>query len=812
MSAVEWAIETLEGVMATAEGGIYNVISRETVEALLADKGALELLAKHGYEITPFMNDAGQVIGNVIRTAASSNGATTAVSNTVEVLVKQTAVDQALIDAVASGSVGTAADVGALTVGETVSEVTLTGGGAGVGGTALATVAGPAIAVGLGVALGTIMYNIAPDFWSSVSEKLVAAGKTIGGKVLSFFDKDGNTYYDDETIDIIREALIKRGYLTESAAIEGELAASDLRKLSDNHKNYYNGLAKPAKGTSSLLMDTGWGETANTTAYMEVTHKESDVVMFSMIEPAVWNFPVMGAASKKPFTVAGCRGRETSKFNKYVDNGDARISDKPVYSHYEYAYWDTVKGEPNVSFNIFSSPPAASLNTHANAKDAAYLLGLMLLYGGTSSSTLPAVKPKPTEAEGARTVPTGVPTSETGTGDKKVYPYPFPAGLPNPNDNDNPAFIPSDNFDPDPTPNDDGRSNPKTDPNDKPKEEPEDVPALNPNPNQPDKDPTDDKLENPKDPNPNKPDGGDTSDPPFPIVPSAGLGNIYNPSRGQIEALQSYLWSADNLVDILKLFQNPVDGIISLHWVFGAPSTGGSKEITLGYLPTGVSAPIVVNQFCDIDCGTILIPLKQKNALDYPPYTDVQIYLPFIGIQPLNAYDLVGGSLNVTYRIDVYTGACVAKLTVKRGGLTAKMYEFAGNCGYELPLTSGNFIGMVGNVVSGAVMGAVSGGVAGAALGAAGSVIHSNLNISRSGNLSANAGICGSRNPYVIITRAVPYDAANYNQFYGYPSNKTVYLSNCKGFTKVKEIILHTSATQAEKEEIEALLKGGVYI
>ena len=810
MSAVEWAIETLEGVMATTEGGIYNVISRETVEALLADKGALELLAKHGYEITPFMNDAGEVIGNVIRTAASSNGATTAVSNTVEVLVKETAVDQALIDAVASGSVGTAADVGTLTVGETVSEVTLTGGGAGVGGTALATVAGPAIAVGLGVALGTIMYNIAPDFWSDVSDKLVQAGKTIGGKVLSFFDKDGNTFYDDETINIIREALIKRGYLSEGKVIEGELSSSDFNWLSSPQKNFYNGLTKPAKGNSTLLMDTGWGATENSTAYMEVTYKTSDVLMFTMTEPNVWDRPVMGAVSKGAFAVAGHTGDSGDTFSYYVDRGNATIETKPVYAYANFVRWEQVQGKSNVSNNEFSSPPAPAINSATNAKHAAYVLGLMLLYGGTSSTT-PAVKPKPTEAEGARTVPTGIPTDKTG-GNKKVYPYPFPAGLPNPNDNDNPAFIPSDNFDPDPTPNDDGRSNPKTDPNDKPKEEPEDVPAPNPNPNQPDKDPTDDKLENPKDPNPNKPDGGNTSDPPFPIVPSAGLGNIYNPSRGQVEALQSYLWSADNLVDIMKLFQNPVDGIISLHWVFGTPSTGGSKEITLGYLPTGVSAPIVVNQFADIDCGTISIPLKQKNALDYPPYTDVQIYLPFIGIQPLNAYDLVGGSLNVTYRIDVYTGACVAKLTVKRGGLTAKMYEFAGNCGYELPLTSGNFIGMVGNVVSGAVMGAVSGGVAGAALGAAGSVIHSNLNISRSGNLSANAGICGSRNPYVIITRAVPYDAANYNQFYGYPSNKTVYLSNCKGFTKVKEIILHTSATQAEKEEIEALLKGGVYI
>lgn len=787
--------------MSTAEGGVYNVISKETVEALLSDKGALKLLSEHGYEITPLTNDAGEIIGNVIRTASSSNGATTAVSNTVNVLVKDATVDQTMLDSIASGSIGTASDIGELAIGDTVSQVTMEAGGAGVGGTALATVAGPAIAVGLGVAAGTVMYNIAPEFWTKVSDKLVAAGKTIGGKVISFFDKDGKTYYDKETIDIIQKALEEEGYL--KSGTDEEYTETDTSLL------YNENFPQPIKTAAQAWGANSKGLT-NGRIY-EGIDNESPVKAVAGIYRDDY---VLGLFSKKPFTeklsyFTGSPSNITSS-NHYPTSKNYTKTGNEFY--YDETHFGT-DDSPVISPDSYGGVEVDLHAINEWIKDTAQII----LFGNKAGSDTPSAKPLPTEDEGARTVPTGEPTDKTGDEDdkkKKVYPFPFPSSLPNPDHNDDPSSTPSDNHDPDPTPNDDDKENPKKDPNSQPEGEPQDDPAPNPDPNKPSSDPTDDKPQDPDDPNPPDPDGGDPTPgiPILPIVASAGLGNIYNPSKAQVSALQSYLWSSDHLVDILKLFQNPVDGIISLHWVFGTPVDGGSKEITLGYLPTGVSAPVVTSQFTDIDCGTITIPLKQKNALDYPPYTDIQIYLPFIGIEPLNAYDLVGGTLNVTYRIDVYTGACVAKLTAKRNGLNCKLYEFAGNCGYELPLTSGNFVGMVGNVISGAVTGALIGGVGGAVLGGARSAIHSNMDVRRSGNLSANAGICGSRIPYVIITRAVPYDAANYNMFYGYPSNKTVYLSNCKGYTKVKDIVLHTSATDEEKQEIESLLKEGVYL
>lgn len=795
---MSWTLETLKGIISTAEGGVYNVISKETVEALLADKGALKLLAEHGYKIAPLINDAGEVIGHVIRTVSSSNGATTAVSNTVNVLVKDATVDQAMLDGIASGSIETASNVGKLAVGDTVSQVTMKAGGSAVGGTAL-SVAGPAIAVGLGVGAGVVAYKIAPDFWNKVSATLVDKGKTIGGQIISFFDKQGNTYYDKGTVEEVRKALIEEGYLSEYGS-PGKAEITDppfsingitqpiIMTNTASWCSTYGGYDRWRIDCPSGAKMSGWIDDD----YDPSTSNRTDVTVI--------------AASESPFNLVTQRLNQKGEITNPHENTSTAtkvtLNGKKFYVARDsrWGYSNTLK--PVGLYNQ-SADGVITLKTK---------IGYIMLYGNVTDEQ---PKPNPLPEDTAIDIPTGNPTTDEDEKEKRrVYPYNLPSDYPKPDDNDDPSYSPTDLYDPDPTPNDKYRGNPKKDPNPQPEDEPQDDPAPNPDPNKPSSDPIDDKPQDPDDPNPHGPDGGGPTPgvPILPIVASAGLGNIYNPSKAQVSALQSYLWSSDHLADILKLFQNPVDGIISLHWVFGTPVDGGSKEITLGYLPTGVSAPVVTSQFTDIDCGTITIPLKQKNALDYPPYTDIQIYLPFIGIEPLNAYDLVGGTLNVTYRIDVYTGACVAKLTVKRNGLNCKLYEFAGNCGYELPLTSGNFVGMVGNVISGAVTGAVVGGVGGAVLGGARSAIHSNMDVRRSGNLSANAGICGSRIPYVIITRAVPYDAANYNMFYGYPSNKTVYLSNCKGYTKVKDIVLHTSATDEEKQEIESLLKEGVYL
>ena len=313
----------------------------------------------------------------------------------------------------------------------------------------------------------------------------------------------------------------------------------------------------------------------------------------------------------------------------------------------------------------------------------------------------------------------------------------------------------------------------------------------------------------------------DTGETPTPIPPiisgsSNGLWAIYNPSESELQSFGKWLWSSDIINQIVKMISNPMDAIIGLHTIYVTPPTSGTATIKAGYLDSGVSATKVSNQYTSIDCGTVTILEKYQNAIDYD-YTRVSIYLPFIGIVPLNTRDVMGASLHLTYRVDVLTGTCLAQIRVTKQNSNAVLYTYSGNCAVQIPLTSGNYGTLLTGLLSavgGVVASVASGGAALPAVAGIGSAaLNSHTNVSQSGNLGSNAGALGIRKPYVLITRPTPYNAENYPSFYGIPSQKYVMLGNVFGFTKVREVhVENINATNEEKSEIENLLKGGVII
>ena len=315
-------------------------------------------------------------------------------------------------------------------------------------------------------------------------------------------------------------------------------------------------------------------------------------------------------------------------------------------------------------------------------------------------------------------------------------------------------------------------------------------------------------------------DYGDTTENRLPAIGIQGTGFValYNPTQNQLADFSRYLWSNDFVTNIVKLFEDPMNAIIGLHMIYTEPIRGNDSTIVCGYLDSGVNSHTVSNQYKSIDCGTMKINTYFDNVLDYSPYTNIKCYLPFIGIIDLDTNDVIGGTVNIVYNIDVLTGACLAQVKVTRNDFSSVLYSYAGNCAIQLPITGGNYSSILANVIGvGASIGATiaSGGALApvAVSGVAAGVSNSKLNVSHSGSLGSNAGAMGIKIPYLIITRPTPAEASNYQVFYGKPSNKTVKLSECTGFTKVKDV--HTSninATDNELSEIESLLKEGVII
>lgn len=296
---------------------------------------------------------------------------------------------------------------------------------------------------------------------------------------------------------------------------------------------------------------------------------------------------------------------------------------------------------------------------------------------------------------------------------------------------------------------------------------------------------------------------------------STALWSVYNPTMQELNDLGAYLWSS-NVIDILQKFlQNPMDAIISLHKVYCTPTRGNRKNIILGYLDSGVTAITVTKQFVTVDCGSVDVAEYFADARDYDtPYTTVECYLPFIGIVRLKTEDIIGGKVNIVYTVDLYSGACLAKIYVTKIGVKQLLYNYSGNSSMQIPLTGSDRTRLLSGAISGAISGAVMGAHVGAIAGAVAGAWMGGTSIERTSNFSANAGCMGVKTPYLIITRKYSYDAGRYNEFYGYPSNITVQLNTCKGFTKVKSVHIQNilRATDNEKNTIEILLKQGVII
>lgn len=309
---------------------------------------------------------------------------------------------------------------------------------------------------------------------------------------------------------------------------------------------------------------------------------------------------------------------------------------------------------------------------------------------------------------------------------------------------------------------------------------------------------------------PNPPDTGDGDSPTVvpPVGKASSLWSIYNPTLEQVNQFGSWLWSSDFVEQLKKLFSDPMQAIIGLHKVYSPVQTSGQGTIKCGYLDSAVPSKLVSEQYTTVDCGSVDLQEYFGNVFDYPPYTEVSIYLPFIGIRQLDPSDVMRSTISVKYHIDVLTGACLAEVNVQRDAAGGTLYTFSGDAAVRYPVSSGSYMGIVSGLI-----GVATSIVSGNLLPALGGATRLHTNVERSGSFTGNSGAMGSKVPYLIISRPQTAMADKFETLSGYPSNTYTPLSACKGFTQVNYChVENLSATETEKNEIERLLKEGVIL
>lgn len=311
------------------------------------------------------------------------------------------------------------------------------------------------------------------------------------------------------------------------------------------------------------------------------------------------------------------------------------------------------------------------------------------------------------------------------------------------------------------------------------------------------------------------------------ITPAEGfpsaMWNVYNPSQGQVNAFGAWLWNP-NFIDVIKrLFESPIDAVFTLHKVFVNPTISGTANIVVGSIDSGVPSAVVTSQYTNLDCGEIDLDEYFGNVFDYAPYTILQLYLPFIGIVELDPAYCMRSTISVYYTVDVFTGACVAKVGCKRDGYDVCIYEFTGSCSVEYPVSYHSYSSIVSSILSGAISataGAIGTYVSGNPMPAvygASSGIHQSLSgrseIRHSGSFAGSHGAMGIRKPYLIISRPILELADDFAYFDGYPANQTVSVGSCAGYIKAKECHLNVpNAYKSELDELDAIFKSGVIV
>ena len=255
-----------------------------------------------------------------------------------------------------------------------------------------------------------------------------------------------------------------------------------------------------------------------------------------------------------------------------------------------------------------------------------------------------------------------------------------------------------------------------------------------------------------------------------PVEPTTELAfvNIYNPTQAQLVDAANALFmnfSTGQTVDTSKY-------IVAIHKVFVPVSTDEAfQPIRFGSYNTQVNSKVINQRLAKVSCGTVTVPELHHNALDYSPYTTVRIWLPFLGFFDLSIDELSNKEVELTYTIDLVNGKALAEISNDDGVI----YRFVGTAYEREPYHTES----LNNVSTVYINGAYN---------------------------------MADYTPYLLIERPINLTPSN-NDLDGLPTYKEVTIGDMTGYVRCKKVFATDMiATEAEKNEIEALLCGGVLV
>lgn len=294
---------------------------------------------------------------------------------------------------------------------------------------------------------------------------------------------------------------------------------------------------------------------------------------------------------------------------------------------------------------------------------------------------------------------------------------------------------------------------------------------------------------------------------------------------------------------------NLLDYLVSLKWyplniisASGAIVDTVTQDIQFGFngaakltfTAAGTSYKLAsVNRIFEMGNITIGYRTSVQTFLDFEPYTNVTVYLPYVGTASLQCNDVIGHNINCTYIIDLTTGMCTVLLSNEYDTI----YIGTGKIGVDISV-SGNdiltqsekiassYIGAstsaVNNalslgtaVVSGNAPGALSASVATVSDLATASIGIANAKRGIPETVGAASGFGGGythQTPYITVKRPAVSIPAKYGHDVGYVCNRSYTIGSLSGFTVCDNPDLTgVPATATELDMIRNILCSGFY-
>lgn len=317
-----------------------------------------------------------------------------------------------------------------------------------------------------------------------------------------------------------------------------------------------------------------------------------------------------------------------------------------------------------------------------------------------------------------------------------------------------------------------------------------------------------------------------------PAITAVGTFNrTYAMSYNQILTLSDELWNADESIfdeivsGLALLGECPMQGLIDLRlYPFNISTvigTGTTESIKVGRTTLNAQGVKLGNDVnAVIDLGSCTFFDKFQSFLDYAPYTEARLYIPYCGIVPIDTSEFMGHTITAKMVIDVITGACEAFVYADN----IIIIHANGNIGVSIPMTGdnaaayaagvlGNIVGGTVDVVSGAASGSIVKTVGGVADVAGGMLGATPTQYAKSGTASSACSMWLPQYCYFIIDRPAPLAPSEYGHCVGFACDETKTIGSYSGYVVCENVdTTGIWGTDRERQMIKEIMESGFYV